>query len=81
MTQFALNHPTVYRYLVSSLTTFLTALFGSLAIQIGSGVGIQLTGAFLLSIISVAVRAGFKATVESVTTTHGDPQVTPPSQS
>ncbi len=72
MQQFAINHPTIYRYITSSITTFLTTFLGSLSIQIGSGVGIQLTGAFILSILSVAARAGVKACVESAVGTHAD---------
>lgn len=68
------NHPTIQRYLISSLTTFLTTFAGSLSLQIGSGVGIQLTGAFLLSLIAVACRAAIKAVVESGFGQHADPQ-------
>jgi hypothetical protein len=52
------------RYLVSSLTTFLTGFFGTLALQLSAG-GLQFTQAFVLSLLMVGVRAGIKAVVES----------------
>lgn len=66
---------TLRRYLLSSSTTFLTAFFGSLAFQIGNGMSIQFTGAFVLSLLSVAVRAGIKVLVESGVGQHADPTV------
>jgi hypothetical protein len=55
---------TVKNYLVSSLTTFLTAFFGTLALSLQSG-HLMFTLAFVLSILSVGARAGVKAVVES----------------
>lgn len=72
--KFLNNYPTVQRYLISSSTTFLTAFFGSLAIQIGSGQPMQFTGAFLLSLLSVAARAAIKMVVESGVGQHADQQ-------
>lgn len=63
---------TIKRYLLSSSTTFLTTFFGSLALQLGNGHGLELTGAFLLSLLSVAARAGIKAIVESAAGQHAD---------
>ncbi len=63
---------TFKRYLLSSLTTFLTAFFGSLAIEVGHGLPVQLTGAFVLSLILIAVRAGFKFVVEGWVGVHAD---------
>lgn len=68
------NYPTVQRYLVSSLTTFLTFFTASLALQLKEGVSIQLTGAFFIGVFSIALRAAGKAVVESFFTTHADPQ-------
>ncbi len=69
------NYPTVQRYIVSSITTFLTTFIGSLSLQLSSGVGIQLTGAFWLSLIMVALRVAGKAVVEGIFTAHADPVV------
>ncbi len=67
------QNPTIKRYLLSSLTTFLTAFFGSLAIQIGNGTGLQFTGAFVLSLLAIAVRVAVKAVVETAVGQHADP--------
>jgi hypothetical protein len=71
--KFLSNHPTLQRYFTSSLTTFLTAFLGMLTIELGNGVTLQFTGVFWFSLLTVAVRAGIKAVVESFTTTHADP--------
>ena len=64
---------TMKRYIVSSVTTFLTAFFGVLAIQLGSGVPLELTWTFVFGVASVAARAGVKAVVESIASKPGDP--------
>lgn len=66
---------TLKRYLLSSSTTFLTAFFGSLALQLGNGSPMQFTGAFFLSLVAIAVRAGIKVLVESFAGQHADPTV------
>lgn len=56
---------TLERYLISSLTTFITAFSGVLVLQLSSGNGVGFTSAFFLSILTIAARAGIKAVVES----------------
>ncbi len=67
-----MNKEVMRRYILSSATTFLTAFFGSLAIQLGNGTGLQFTGAFVLSLLAIASRAGIKLVVESFVGVHAD---------
>lgn len=67
-----IQNPTVKRYILSSISTFSAMFFLSLSLQLTNGSGIQLTGAFLLSLLSVAIRAGAKAVVESFAGQHAD---------
>lgn len=62
---------TFKRYLLSSLTTFLTAGISVLAIQL-SAQSIQWTSTFWFAIGAVVVRAGFKAVVESLAKHNAD---------
>lgn len=62
---------TIKRYLISSTTTFLATFFGSLALQFQNG-GMYFTGAFVLSLLAIAARAGIKAVVEGLIGTHAD---------
>lgn len=57
-------NPTLKRYLISSLTTFLAAFFGWLALELKAGVPIDITMAGIIGLTGVAGRAGFKAVVE-----------------
>lgn len=66
-------NPTIKRYVLSSATTFLTSFFGVLAMQLAGGVPADVTGTFVLGLITVAVRAGIKALVESAAGQHADP--------
>lgn len=59
---------TLKRYLVSSLTTFLTSFLGILALQISAAGTVEFTYAFWFGIIGVAARAAIKAAVEAVPT-------------
>jgi hypothetical protein len=65
---------TIQRYMLSSLTTFLTAFLSALALQLSNG-DIVLTGAFLFSILSVAARIGVKAVVEGFAKQNADKTV------
>lgn len=57
-------NPTLKRYLLSSLTTFITVAAATLSVQLSAGV-VQWTWAFWFSVIIVVVRAGIKAVVET----------------
>lgn len=59
---------TLKRYLVSSLTTFLTSFFGILALQISAAGTIEFTYAFWFGIATIAARAAIKAVVEAIPT-------------
>lgn len=65
---------TTKRYIISSVTTFLTAFFLTLASQFATGALTveTLNVAFVLSLIAIASRAGVKAVVESFTASHAD---------
>lgn len=65
---------TIKRYILSSVSTFSAMFFMSLGLQITNGGGIQLTGAFILSVLTVAIRAGVKAVVEGFAGQHADVQ-------
>ena len=56
-------NPTIKRYLVSSLTTFLASFFLTLSVQFKAGIT-DFTVAAVFAVISVAARAGVKAVVE-----------------
>lgn len=62
---------TLRRYLVSSLTTFLTMFFSVLAMQITAAGSIEFTSAFWIGVLSVAARAAVKAVIEAVPTLGG----------
>jgi hypothetical protein len=64
-------NPTIQRYLLSSLTTFLTVGSSALAVELASN-SIQWTSTFWLSVVVVVVRAGFKAVVETFAAQHSD---------
>lgn len=59
---------TLRRYLVSSLTTFLTSFLGILALQISAAGTVEFTYAFWFGVITIAARAAIKAVVEAVPT-------------
>lgn len=61
-------NPTVKRYLVSTLTTFLSVFLTTLGAQIAVAGTIEPTFAFAVSVLMVAARAGIKAAVEAVPT-------------
>lgn len=61
-------NPVLKRYLVSSLTTFLTTFLSVAALQIQAAGGVELTSAFFVGIAGVAIRAAFKAVVEAIPT-------------
>lgn len=72
-------NPTIKRYLISSTITFLTAFFGTLAIQLNAGFPPVVNVAFVVAILSSAARAGVKALVEWVATQNADdPAITSP---
>lgn len=59
-------NPTLKRYLVSSLTTFLSVFFLSIGSGLhAGGMDIFTTGA-IVSLISLALRAGVKAAIEAI---------------
>lgn len=64
-------NPTTKRYLLSSLTTFVTVGAATLAAQLSSGT-IEWTSSFWVAIVIVVVRAGFKAVIEGFATNHAD---------
>ncbi len=59
-------NPTIKRYIISSLVTFLTSFFGVLSLQLANGISGDVTGSVIFGIVSVAARAGIKALVENV---------------
>lgn len=62
---------TFRRYLLSSLTTFLTAGVTALAMQL-SATSIQWTSTFWFAVGAVVARAGFKAVVEAFVKKNAD---------
>ncbi len=66
-----MNNETFKRYLLSSLTTFITTGVGALAMQLSAN-AIQWTGTFWLAVGAVVVRAGFKAVIENLAQKHSD---------
>lgn len=64
--------PTTKRYLLSSLTTFITVAIATLAVQLGNGAVIMWTTTFWASVALTVVRAGFKAVVEGFAGQTGD---------
>ncbi len=69
-------NPTLKRYLVSSLITFITAFLGSITLQLNSGAldATNLTIATILSIFATAARAAVKPCVEYLFASKGDPE-------
>ena len=63
--------PLLKRYLLSSLTTFLTVGVSTLAVQLSTN-AIQWTLAFWLTIGAVVIRAAFKAVVEGLAKQNAD---------
>lgn len=63
---------TLKRYLLSSLTTFLGSFCTVVGLQLSAGLPTQLTATFFYSILAVAIRAGIKAVVEGLASTHAD---------
>ena len=63
---------TLKRYIISSVTTFLTIFLGSLSIQLASGASMELTSSFVLGLVSIAGRAAVKGVVESWAGSNGD---------
>ena len=61
-------NPTLKRYIVSSLTTFLTTFLSVAALQLQAAGQIELTSTFFLGVAAVAIRAAIKAVVEAVPT-------------
>lgn len=61
-------NPTIQRYLVSSLTTFLTSFLGILALQISAAGNVEFTYAFWFGVVGVAARAAIKAVIEAIPT-------------
>ena len=59
------TNSTFQRYLLSSLTTFITVGVSTLAIELSAGTLIW-TSTFWLSVAAVVVRAAFKAVVEGL---------------
>ena len=67
---------TYKRYILSSLTTFLTVFISTVAIQISSGTVMLSSGAFWLAVVAVGLRAGVKAIIESLVGQNADPVAT-----
>jgi hypothetical protein len=67
-------NPILKRYVISSLTTFLTTFFGSLSLQIGAGAFTAgtVTVSLILSILAIAGRAAVKAVIEAIAGQHAD---------
>ena len=63
---------TLKRYLLSSLTTFITVGVATLALQLQAG-AIQWTWAFWFTIGMVVLRAAGKAVIETLAGVHADP--------
>jgi hypothetical protein len=64
-------NPTIKRYILSSITTFVTVFAATVTMHLGSG-SILWTTTFWLSLCLVAMRAAVKAVVESFAGTHAD---------
>ncbi len=65
-------NPTLKRYLLSSVSTFLTVFLGSLSLSIGNWSGTVITSALVWSLVLSAARAAIKAVVESFAGQHAD---------
>lgn len=63
---------TVKRYLLSSVSTFVSSALTVLAIQVSSGSTIEWTATWWLAAVLVAARAGVKSVVERMSGTTGD---------
>lgn len=57
---------TLQRYLVSSLTTFLTFFVIALGAELQATGTIEFTSSFLFGVLGIAARAGIKAVVEAM---------------
>jgi hypothetical protein len=64
-------NPTLKRYLLSSLTTFLTVGISALAVELSTN-SVQWTWTFWLTIAMVVIRAGFKGIVEGLAGNNAD---------
>lgn len=71
--KFFADHPTLKRYLLSSLSTFLTIFCGVLAANLkGLDTGSHLTLSLILGFVGVALRAAFKGVIEWAAQQHAD---------
>lgn len=65
--------PALKRYLVSSLTTFMTTFTAFLWLTLGSiSAGQAVTGSFILAALSAGFRAAWKAVIEGLLQQHAD---------
>lgn len=64
-------NPTLKRYVLSSLSTFITVELATVSLQLSAG-GIEWTWAFWFSVGMVAFRAGVKAVIEALANQHAD---------
>ena len=62
----------IKRHLISGATTFVATFLTVLGGQIASGTPMQFTWALVGSLVMVAVRAAFKAALETSTGASGD---------
>lgn len=65
-------NPTVKRYLVSSVTTFVTMFLIALGAFVADAGAVEWTSAFWFAGITTGIRAAFKAVVESLANQHGE---------
>lgn len=65
-------NPTVKRYLVSSVTTFVTMFIISIAAFVADAGSVEWTSAFWFAGITTGIRAAFKAVVESLASQTGE---------
>ncbi len=61
-----MNNPTVQKYVVSSIITFVSTFLVTLGGQIGLAGTIELNTAFIMGLLMIAGRAAAKAVLESI---------------
>ncbi len=68
-------HPTLQRYLLSSLNTFVATFLSTLGTLLATGnSGVAINMSLILGLVGTAIRVAVKAVGESVVGQHNDPQ-------
>lgn len=59
-------NPTLKRYLVSSIVTFVATFLGTISLQLSGGLPVEITAPVILGILGIALRAAVKVVIESL---------------